>query len=274
MDIRRAKLRDVERMLRWAAAEGWNPGLDDAAVFHGSDPDGFFLGSVDGQPIAAISVVNHNPDFAFLGLYIVHPDFRGSGHGKALWDAAIAHAGRRTIGLDGVPDQQANYRKSGFVHAGSTQRYQGKAAGALSPRLRLATPDDLAKLMAQEAALSGEEKPAYMRGWYSQTPHRQTFVLEDEGSIPGHVTLRRCVDGHKIGPLCAETPEIAATLLDHCFALTDGTVSIDVPQASQSLAGICQGMGLTVSFETARMYRGAPPAGQPGVFAVTSLELG
>jgi len=28
----------------WAAAEGWNPGLDDAACFVTVDPDGFFIG--------------------------------------------------------------------------------------------------------------------------------------------------------------------------------------------------------------------------------------
>jgi hypothetical protein len=33
----------------WAAAEGWNPGLADAACFATVDPEGFLIGEVDGN---------------------------------------------------------------------------------------------------------------------------------------------------------------------------------------------------------------------------------
>ena len=41
-------------------------------------------------------------------------DLRGRGYGLRIWNAAIAHAGPRVIGLDGVLAQQQNYTKSGF----------------------------------------------------------------------------------------------------------------------------------------------------------------
>lgn len=56
---RNASLAEVALMLDWDAAEGWNPGLDDAAAFHAADPDGFFLALEDDVPVASISVVNH-----------------------------------------------------------------------------------------------------------------------------------------------------------------------------------------------------------------------
>src|SRR3974390_526846 len=99
----------------WAAAEGWNPGLDDAACFATVDPSGFYIGELDGAAASSLSVVNDDVRFAFLGFYIVRPDLRGRGYGLRTWRAAIAHAGSRTIGLDGVVTQQDNYRKSGFV---------------------------------------------------------------------------------------------------------------------------------------------------------------
>ncbi|MGO8499579.1 GNAT family N-acetyltransferase, partial [Rhizobium ruizarguesonis] len=64
--------------------------------------------------VGSISVVKYGESFAFLGLYIVHHDFRGKGYGKEIWAAGIASAGDRTIGLDGVAAQQDNYRKAGF----------------------------------------------------------------------------------------------------------------------------------------------------------------
>ena len=83
--MRRARKDEIGLILDWAAAEGWNPGLDDAAAFFAADPQGFFIAENDGEPIAAISVVNHSERFAFLGLYLCLRNWRGRGIGYALW---------------------------------------------------------------------------------------------------------------------------------------------------------------------------------------------
>ena len=100
---------EIAIAIDWAAAEGWNPGLADAACFATVDPRGFLIGELDGEPAATVSCVNYDASFAFLGFYIVRPDLRGRGHGLRIWNAAIAHAGARVIGLDGVVAQQENY---------------------------------------------------------------------------------------------------------------------------------------------------------------------
>ena len=41
--------------MAWAAAEGWNPGVHDAACFVGTDPGGFLVGDRDGEPAGCIS---------------------------------------------------------------------------------------------------------------------------------------------------------------------------------------------------------------------------
>src|ERR687897_410610 len=114
LTIRTMRPDEIPIAVDWAAAEGWNPGLADAACFAAADPQGFFIGEFEGAPAATVSCVNYGADFAFLGFYIVRKDLRGRGFGLRLWDAAIAHAGSRVIGLDGVVAQQQNYRKSGF----------------------------------------------------------------------------------------------------------------------------------------------------------------
>ena len=101
-------LDEVRLILDWAAAEGWNPGLSDAEAFVAADPEGFLLGRLGSEPVAAISLVRYDDRFAFLGCYIVTPELRGRGHGIAMWRAAVERAEGRTIGLDGVPAQQAS----------------------------------------------------------------------------------------------------------------------------------------------------------------------
>lgn len=89
--IRSLSLGEVEELLGWAKAEGWNPGLGDAAAFHAADPDGFIGCVVDGRLAAGISAVRYGDDFGFIGLYIAHPDFRRQGFGRKVWDAGMAH---------------------------------------------------------------------------------------------------------------------------------------------------------------------------------------
>lgn len=266
---------ELETVLDWAAAEGWNPGLEDAEAFLAADPEGFFVAEDGDGPVAAISVVNHTPGFAFLGLYICRPDRRGAGIGLGLWQHALAHAGTRTVGLDGVPDQQANYRRSGFVLTGETTRYTGPLPPRDPAAARPASPADIDAIVALEAEASGVAKPAYLRAWLDERPTRRSFVLPSGDGLAGAITVRRCRDGCKIGPLVARDLPAAEALLGQAAAFCGGApVSIDVPASAPALAALCAGDGMAPGFSTARMYRGPAPAARGGLYAVTSLELG
>jgi len=100
--IRVAHRDELDTMLQWAAEEGWNPGLYDAAAFFAADPGGFLIGLLEGEPIASISVVRYSDDYGFLGLYLVRPRYRGRGYGLRLWNAGLSHLGSRAVGLDGA----------------------------------------------------------------------------------------------------------------------------------------------------------------------------
>ena len=265
---------ELSLVLDWAAAEGWNPGLDDAKAFFASDPGGFFV-AVDGEtPIAAISVVNHSDVFSFLGLYIALPDVRGHGIGLRLWDHAIRHAGDRTIGLDGVPEQQANYAASGFVRAGGTTRFAGTVAAAEASTVRLARQEHIPNLVAREADVSGVKKTNYLSNWLAGTGNRTTIVDETNHGLTGFCTVRRCRRGAKIGPLLARDADTATRLVGHAATISGPDIIIDVPDRSAVLADVCQGFGLDPGFQTARMYSGTAPAASDAIYAVTSLELG
>ena len=56
-----------------AAAEGWKPGVCDAQAFYETDPEGFFIGLLNDEPIGCISAVSYKGRFGFIGLYIVAP---------------------------------------------------------------------------------------------------------------------------------------------------------------------------------------------------------
>ena len=125
LDIRPMSRAELDLAIGWAAEEGWNWGVADAQCFHAADPQGFLMAFCDGEPVASISVVRYEAAFAFLGFYIVRPPFRGRGYGLRLWQAGMARLEGRTVGLDGVVAQQANYARSGFVLAHRNIRFGG-----------------------------------------------------------------------------------------------------------------------------------------------------
>lgn len=266
---------ELQLVLDWAAAEGWNPGLRDAAAFHAADPEGFFLALVDGVPVAAVSVVNHDAQNAFLGLYICVPERRGQGYGLATWTAALAHAGDRSIGLDGVPDQQANYAASGFVKTGSSMRHEGRVPARLSPDARAMVSDDLPALTALDAAATGFARPRFLAAWLTEEDGRGSRVLQRGDAVQGFATWRACGTGTKIGPVIAPDAPAALDLIADIAALRpDGPLIVDVPEANTALRTALTEAGFTVPFVTARMYRGAVPETGASLQAIATMELG
>ncbi len=270
--IRTATPEDLERLLVWAAEEGWNPGAGDAQAFYAADPAGFFVAEREGAPVAGISVVNHNPQQAFLGLYLCRPDWRGQGVGFALWKHALSHAGVRSIGLDGVAAQQENYARSGFHRLGATQRFEGALKGQTEADIGPLRAGDIAAMIALDAAAGGVERPGFLSGWLARSHSRRSVVRSDLG---GFATIRLCQSGAKIGPVIAPNAAAAMALIRAaCAEIGAAAVTLDLPEANAQLRALLQAEGFAMTFETARMYRGTPPEGDARMQAIATMELG
>jgi len=285
-NVRTMTAAEVALALEWAAAEGWNPGRHDAPCFHAADPEGFFIGEWQGQPMACLSAVAYDESAGFIGLYIVRPEFRSMGLGIRIWRHGMAYLGERNVGLDGVVAQQANYRKSGFQPAWRNIRYQGVVQGAASSAAALAsTPTRTAitpvstlpfdQLLAYDGVHFGAQRARFLEAWIRQ-PETIAVAAMQGGSIRGYGVARRCETGYKIGPLFADDALIAASLLrDIAARLPAQTVTLDVPETNPAAVELAERHGMARVFETARMYtRGAPALPMGQIFGVTSFELG
>ncbi|MFE3068465.1 GNAT family N-acetyltransferase [Streptomyces sp. NPDC059247] len=280
LSVSPATVTDWELVRSWAAEEGWNPGAADAGAFFTQDPGGFFLGRLDGEPVSAISVVTYDDAYAFLGFYLVRPELRGHGHGIATWRAALAHAGGRAIGLDGVPAQQDNYRRSGFTTAYRTARYVGEVPAPDAPVTGVVPADriDPAVLAAYDAACHHADRPRFLAAWVA-TPGHRALVRVADGRPVGYGVVRPARDEARIGPLFADTPADAGALLDALAAeardFGSDRIAVDMPESNPAAARLAEERGLRPTFETARMYTGpVRPVARERVFGVTTLELG
>jgi GNAT superfamily N-acetyltransferase len=277
LSIRAMRPDDIQIAVEWAAREGWNPGLADAGCFATVDPDGFLIGEVDGEPVAIVSCVNYDDDFAFLGFYMVRPDMRGHGFGMRIWSAAITHAGTRVIGLDGVVAQQANYRKSGFALAYANVRYGGVPHVVAAPPAGVVALADIpfAAVEADDTTVFPARRSAFLRAWIGADGHVGRALVRD-GRLAAWGVIRRCRSGFKVGPLVADDRKAATAVLSALLKATGGgEIFLDVPTVNPDAVGLAQDLGLAPVFETARMYTGAiRPLRLGRVFGVTTFELG
>jgi hypothetical protein len=223
-------------------------------------------------------VVRYGAGFGFLGFYIARPQVRGKGYGIQVWNAGMKHLAGRNVGLDGVPAQQPNYKKSGFRLAWNNVRQEGPAPQARAPAgvtLVDARQVPFDRLAAYDRRFFPEPRDGFLSLWVA-LPERVSAVALRDGEIAGFAVMRVCHGTARIGPLYAASPDIAAALVSDLAARLPATgIAIDTPDLNRPAVKLAQSFGLKPSFETARMYTGPDPkADLAGLFGVTSFELG
>ncbi|OLZ58570.1 GNAT family N-acetyltransferase [Streptomyces amritsarensis] len=281
-EITGASAADMEMIRGWAEEEGWNPGDSDRFAFAVADPEGFLVGRLDGEPVACISAVRYGAGFGFIGFYIARPGFRGRGYGIRLWRAGMERLDGRLVGLDGVVEQQDNYRKSGFRSAWNNIRFEGVPQGAggadgggAGVEIVDAATLPFGLLAAYDRRFFPAPRDAFLSAW-TGLPGRTALAAVRAGRIEGLGVIRPCSAAHRIGPLYAATPSVAAALLERLAQhAPGGLVAVDAPDANPEATALFKGLGLVPTFEAARMYTGpVPDLAMAELFGVTSLELG
>ncbi len=183
--IRRMNPDDVSVAIEWARREGWNPGLHDAQTFYQADPNGFFIGEVNGEAVAVGCAIVYDEAFAFCGLYIVAPEHRGKGYGFALTEARLAYCGDRNIGIDGVLENVTIYERIGYRKHYENARYQFTAGAAPTRPASLVTIDqvDFSALNRYDRQCFPAARETFLSTWIHQ-PDALSLVQPGGNNIP------------------------------------------------------------------------------------------
>lgn len=266
---------DVDFAIRLAAKEGWNPGLSDAVSFFAADPDGFFISELNGQPIGTISAVRYPDNFGFVGLYIMTQEARGKGYGMELWEHAIKHLEGCNIGLDAVTEQEQTYTRSGFSTYYRSTRFEGTGGGSRPDSVTPLKDIDFTAILDYDRQCFPGGRESFIRSWLDATGATGYGIMENE-KLVGFGVIRPCAMGHKIGPLFADSGDIAETLYSALVSTISGEpFYLDVIEPNSAAMELAQRHNLKEVFVTVRMYtQGEPAIDMNKIFGVTSFELG
>ena len=231
-------------------------------MLHAIDPNGFVMGVLDGRPIARASALVYDDHFAFCGLYIVDPAYRGQGYGLKLTQARLEYIGNRNAGLDGIENMVEKYARLGYrtAHRSTRHTFQPKTTQHAADEIVSLAKVPFAELAAYDRRHFFASREAFLRRWIAQ---------------PGAV-LRKCRAGYKIGPLFADHPDIAESLFSALSNHAIGNpVSIDIPEPNQAGMKLAARHELKGEFTCERMYlTGDPGLPLDNIYGITTFEAG
>jgi GNAT superfamily N-acetyltransferase len=272
--------RELGELAQWAADEGWNPCDSDLEVAWAHDAGGFVALRDGSELIGAGSVLRYGAGFGFMGLFIVRSDRRGVGLGRILWHHRRDLLLRRlapgaTIGMDGVVAMVPFYERGGFRVERFDVRFDGIArSGEASDGAELAERH-LPMITELDREACGFDRAGLLGAWIRRGDAR-AVVSQTQDRVNGFAVLRRCRQGHRLGPVVAQDAVTAKRLIDDLTSGVAGRpIQIDVPSTNPAALDLARSLGWTESFRCARMYLGEPPRTRGELsFGTCSLEFG
>jgi len=281
MNIRRMTRQELDTLVEWAAAEGWNPGLDDADVFWATDPEGFVAAEIDGEPIGGGSIVAYEKKYGFIGFFIMRPEYRGHGLGDHLWHELMRRLLARldanaAIGLDGVLNMRHYYARGGFRFVCRDLRFEGLGMNLPQPNgVVEASTVPFDRIDAYDRRHFPAPRSRFLQDWIHR-PGGHALAAVDGDEVRGYTVMRPCRTGYKIGPLFATNPSIAESLLVAIASRVPGEpMFFDVPEINSEALALVAHYGMSEVFGCARMVFGPiPQLPDAEIFGVTTFELG
>jgi ribosomal protein S18 acetylase RimI-like enzyme len=267
------------------AIAGWNQTLADWHRFLATEPDGCFLAEWNGMPAGTASTTIYSSELAWIGMVLVHPDFRRRGIGRTLLQHSINHLrsrGVHCIKLDATPAGKMVYDALGFRSEWTLKRWVGRTTAvkpiALAPELRLRPwqATDATRLESLDAAAFGVSRRSLLAELARQS--EVALVLESGAAgIDGFGFARAGSQALYLGPVVANTAEAGIHLVEALIARNSGqTVFWDIPDPNEAAVSWAQQHGFSVQRPLVRMFLGENPSpGNPRwQFALAGPEVG
>ncbi len=259
---------------------GWNQTLEDWERFLVMEPEGCFLAEWDGAPAGTATTTVYNSELAWIGMVLVHPDYRRRGIGRALLQRCIEylhHRGVRCVKLDATPAGKLVYDGLGFCSEWTLMRWVGRAPTDLTePGVRPWKPEDSEPAQELDKGAFGASRGALLRALARNSASGLT-ALSETGEVRGFGFTRAGSKALYLGPVVADSPAaglkvVRALLIRHAGQL----VFWDIPDPNGAAVALAQTLGFSIQRTLIRMFLGtnSTPGDPCRQFALAGPEVG
>ena len=259
---------------------GWNQNLADWRYML---ENGFGYGRTEpGGKLAGSAMALGYGAFAWVCMVLVRPQRRRRGIATDLTNRVLAELENAGIvaGLDATPDGRAVYRHLGFEDICRIERYWAASpapadAPATDADIAPAGADGIAAIARYDSRAFGGDRQALLAALRARQPGR-AFVARAGGAVAGYVLARDGRQATQIGPLVADSPEIARALAARALGGLDRPAVIDCPSRHRGPIEWIRASGFAFQRPYIRMLRNRsrPLDDADLVYALAGPELG
>lgn len=245
------------------ALAGWNQTPEDWRRFLAMEPGGCFIAEWNGAPAGAATTTVYGPQLAWIGMVLVHPEFRRRGLGRALLEHCITSLQERRIAcikLDATPLGKTLYDRLGFQDEWTLTRWSATGiqvpAREMDPGVRPWREEDAGLIDSLDAAAFGVSRQRLLRMLVAQSC--DALALESPpGKMAAYGLLRPGARALYLGPAVAASPAEALRLLPALLARRPGqTIYWDIPDQQTALIEWARQRGFTPQRPLIRMFLG------------------
>jgi len=251
------------------------------AVFWAADQTAHFQLWKDDRVVACVSVFKLSAAFNAVGMFVVHPDFRGQGLGLKIWDHAWGSIDDGVnVGLCTAPAMAQKYKKYGFQQKWTNVRFTGTLPHGTcklsdSYIFRELTLQSINQLTKYDAEIYSLERKAFLEAMLEAST--ASVCVSSGENICGFAIARKSGDTIKIGPFYANHRDLAHGILAALATKvgTDVECEIKLPKLNQRGMDLFSVLGWKRGAMTPHMFtKGAPLMKTQFMFGISSFELG
>lgn len=257
---------DIPAGMRLKEIAGWNQTAADWQRFLDCSPHGCFVADIDGQVRGTVATIPFENRFAWIGMVLVDPDYRGRGLGTRLLERAIDHLDALKIPalkLDATPQGQPLYEKLRFLPEYEIGRWTrrtspAEAAESLGVVARESmSPELLETICKADREMFGADRSFLLKSLHEDAPEF-TLGIVKSGTLLGYAFGRRGSFADHLGPWMATDAGTARHLLEAFLANSSREIQIvDCVNAHPAAGDLLQSVEFRHTRSLLRMFRGS-----------------
>jgi len=273
---------DIDAGMRFKQFAGWNQVPEDWMGLLQLDPEGCFVGEIDGSVVGTATGLRFDERLGWIGMVLVDPDFRRRGIATRLMLHAIEYLESspcRCLKLDATDAGAKVYEKMGFQVEYTVERWlrAGRSKNRFEESdasIRAVEFEDLARIGKWDEPIFGGDRTRLLE-WY--LTRCKAYWLRRAEAPEGFVFGRPGSNAFQIGPLAADTIEVAEILFRRLLAEVPGDrVIADIVTPNAAATSMLEAHGFKRFRVLQRMFRSVNKnPGIPGkVFCIAGFEFG
>ena len=239
--------------LELCRSAGWNQLHSDWVRLVEYQGNGCFVADVDGSLAGTVTTTSYGKRLAWIGMMLVHPEFRRRGIATALMESSIAYlqqCGTECIKLDATPEGQLVYEQLGFRPEWSFHRWKRDPLGSSDSQ----SDDRVLDRWSSDAIASID-----LRAFDADRKRYLDRLAEDSVCCRhpgGFGMLREGFLASYVGPVVATSTDSARQIMSELLARAPATIFWDVPGPNEDAIELARQFGFQPVRDLTRMHLG------------------